>query len=115
MADSLINRLETLLIAAARERRLLTYAEVAHCLELKPPHTIHKAIGLIEAMMRCHAATGAPQLASLVVSKARNGMPAAGFFLLLNELGLYNGPPGGEVARQFHAGTVERCYEINEL
>jgi hypothetical protein len=111
MAGEVIERLEELLIAAARARRLLTYAQVAQALDLKPPHTIHQAAELIEMMMRLHAEAGAPQLASLIVSKARGGMPAPGFFILLAKLGLYDGPPEGEAARLFHASELVRCYE----
>ena len=105
-----IAQLETLLIAAAREKRLMTYAEVARALDLPPPYTIHQAALLIEALMRRHAAAGAPQVASLVVSKARGGLPAPGFFALLAELGLYDGPADGPEAQAFHAAEVARCF-----
>jgi hypothetical protein len=107
----MIERLEALLIAAARDRRVLTYAQVAQGLDLKPPLTLHQAAELIEAMMRRHAEAGVPQLASLVVSKARASMPAPGFFMMLGELGLYDGPPEGEAAQRFHARELARCYE----
>jgi hypothetical protein len=108
----MIGELESLLIAAARERRLLTYAEVAAQLALQPPYVIHQTTELIEALMRLHAAAGAPQLASLVISKARGGLPAPGYFILLAELGLYDGPPDGPAARAFHAGETERCFAL---
>lgn len=107
----MIEQLESLLIATARERRMLTYAEVAADLDLQPPHIIYQVSKLIEAMMRRHAAAKVPQLASLVVSKARMGMPARGFFLLLEELDLYDGPPEGERARQFHRQELARCFD----
>ncbi|MEA1620083.1 hypothetical protein SOQ14_14355 [Erythrobacter sp. T5W1-R] len=53
---------------------------------------------------------GAPQLASLVVSKARGGLPAPGYFVLLRELGLYAGPSEGPEAQAFHAGEVAACF-----
>jgi hypothetical protein len=105
-----IEQLEALLIAAARERRIMTYAEVARALELPPPYTIHKAALLIEALMRLHAASGSPQFASLVVSKARGGLPAPGFFVLLGELGLYDGSTDGPAARAVHSREVARCF-----
>ncbi len=103
-------RLERLLIACAREGRILTYAEAARSLALPPPHTIHKTAELLEALIRHHAAAGAPQLASLVVSKARGGLPAPGYFALMGELGLYTGPAEGPQARAFHAGEVAACF-----
>ncbi len=110
MAGVMLERLEALLIEAAKNRKTLTYAQVAQYLELQPPHTIHQAAEWIEAMMRLHAKAGAPQLASLVISKARGGLPAPGFFLLMQELGLYEGSVDGEDARQFHAQEIERCF-----
>jgi hypothetical protein len=110
LEGELIERLEALLIAAAREQRLMTYAEVARALELPPPHTIHRAALLIEEMMRHHAAAGSPQLASLVISKARGGLPAPGYFVLLAELNLYEGPASGTQAQAFHSHEVARCF-----
>ncbi|MFL0672402.1 MAG: hypothetical protein ACJLS3_13565 [Erythrobacter sp.] len=110
MAEDWLARLERLLIAAARDGRVMTYAEAARALALPPPHTIHKTAELIEALMRHHASAGAPQLASLVISKARGGLPAPGYFVLAAELGLYHGPPDGPEARAFHAGEVAACF-----
>lgn len=107
----MIDRLEALLVEAARERRLMTYAEVARGLALPPPHTIHKAVLLIEALMRRHAAAGAPQLASLVVSRSRDGLPAPGYFVLLRELGLHHGDDDGQAARMRHKAEVQRCFD----
>jgi hypothetical protein len=111
MTGDLIDRLERLLIDAARERRTMTYAEAARLLDIEPPHTIHKTALLIEAMMRRHAAAEAPQLASLVVSKARGGLPAPGYFELMGDLGLYDGGARGPEAARFHAAEMRRCYE----
>jgi hypothetical protein len=114
VAEDWLARLERLLITLAQERRVMTYAEVARALELPPPHTIHKAAELLEALMRHHAAAGAPQLASLVVSKARGGLPAPGFFVLASELGLYAGPDHGPAAQAFHASAVAACFAAAE-
>jgi hypothetical protein len=110
VAEDWLARLERLLITLAEQRRVMTYAEVARTLVLPPPHTIHKAAELIEALMRHHAAAGVPQLASLVVSKARGGLPAPGYFALLGELGLYAGPDHGPAAQAFHASAVAACF-----
>ena len=107
----MIDRLEALLLDAAREQRLMTYAEVARQLELEPPRTIHKTALLLEALMRRHAAAGVPQLASLVVSKARGGFPAPGYFVLLRELGLHHGDDDGQAARIWHMTEVQRCFD----
>lgn len=110
MAEDWLARLERLLITLAQQSRIMTYAEVAQALDLPPPHRIHKTAELIEALMRHHASAGAPLLASLVISKARGGLPAPGYFVLAAELGLYDGPPDGTEARAFHAGEVAACF-----
>lgn len=106
----MLAELEAMLMAAARARQVITYAQVARALAIPPPHTIHKAALLIEELMRAQAAAGAPQWASLVISKARGGLPAPGFFVLASALGLYDGPPDGPQARAFHAAEVNRCF-----
>jgi hypothetical protein len=111
MAGVMLRRMEALLIEAARNRSPLTYQQLAQLLELKPPHTIHQTTECLEIMMRIHAQAQAPQLASLVVSKSRRGLPAPGFFLLVQELGLYDGSVDGEDAWQFHAQEMQRCFD----
>lgn len=101
--------LRILLLGAARAGRTMTYAEVAKALRIAPPHTIHKAALLIEDLMRHQAATGEPQLASFVVSKARAGLPAPGFFVLASELGLHDGAHEGCEARAFVEAERARC------
>ena len=85
--------------------------QVAQLLELQPPHTIHQVTTLIEKIMRHHAKVDAPQLASLIISRVRGGIPAPGFFMLLEELGLYEGSVDGEDARHFHAHEMQRIFE----
>ncbi|TVQ82243.1 MAG: hypothetical protein EA357_10160 [Micavibrio sp.] len=110
MGNTKIELLELLLIEVAKKRQTLTYRQVAQYLELHPPNTIHQATECIEAMMRLHAQFGTPQLASLVISKIRNGLPAPGFFMLLQEIGLYDGSVDGKDAREFHTREMNRCY-----
>mgnify|MGYP006431679917 CR=1 FL=1 len=108
----MIETLEKLLVDAAKRRETLTYKQVAQLLELQPPNTIHQATECLEALMRQHAKSQTPQLASLVISRARGGLPAPGFFMLLHDIGLYNGQVDGEDARDFHAQEKERCFEF---
>jgi len=111
MACLVVQRLEEFLIEAARNRSPLTYQQVAQLLELQPPHTIHQVTTLIEKIMRHHAKVDAPQLASLIISRVRGGIPAPGFFMLLEEVGLYEGSVDGEDARHFHAHEMQRIFE----
>jgi len=107
----MLDRLEALLIETARQKTMLTYRQVAQALSLTPPQVFQKAAALLEALMRNHAQAGAAQLASLVVSRARIDLPAPGYFMLMGELGLYQGSTDGEDAQRFHKAEVQRCYE----
>ncbi|MEO1489840.1 MAG: hypothetical protein AAFR88_10465 [Pseudomonadota bacterium] len=104
--------LKSLLISAARGGRPLNYVDVANALALQPPHTIHRASLLIEDLMRHQAASDEPQLASFVVSKARPGLPAPGFFELARKLGLYEGRDDEPDAKAFVENERARCAQI---
>lgn len=101
--------LRSVLLSAARSGRTLTYAELARQLALQPPHTIHRTGLLLENLMRDQAAKREPQLASFVVSRARAGMPAPGFFMMMREMGLYDGPDTGTEARKLVEDERARC------
>jgi hypothetical protein len=49
-----------------------------------------------------------PMLAALCVSKMRPGIPARGFFLAANVLGVFSGDPTGPEACAFHADELQR-------
>ena len=55
------------------------------------------------------AAAGRPLLAAFAVSKARSGVPARGFFLKAQTLGLFSGDPEGREALEFHARELRRA------
>ncbi len=109
--------LKDILIAAVRSGTTVTYAELAQALELRPPRTIRRAAALLEELMRQQAEASEPQLASLVTSRAGTGaharIPAPGFFILMRDLGLYDGPDTGpdanEAARAFVEAERTRC------
>lgn len=102
--------LERELRAMARAGTTATYAALARRLELGPPHRIHQTTVLLEALMDQQAGRGEAQLASLIVSRARQGLPAPGFFLKLQALGLHDGPAEGSGARRRHAEELARVY-----
>jgi len=104
--------LRSALLSAARSAKTLTYAELATQLALHPPHAIRRAGLLLEDLMRDQAGRGEPQLASYVVSKARAGLPAPGYFLMIRDLGLYDGPDKGPPARAFVEAERERCAQL---
>ena len=103
--------LEAVLIPLARMRTVATYAQLAEALGLEPPQTVHRTALALEALMEAHAAEGLPQLAAVVVSRGRDGLPAPGFFATLAALGLHDGAETGTQAQARHAAELERVYD----
>ena len=81
----------------------LTYQALARALAVKPPYTIHRLILALEWTMREDHSQGRPFIAARVISRARGGLPAPGFFVLASDLGRHDGTEDGEGARRFHA------------
>ena len=104
----LIERLRQVLIDQARTRKPTTYKELADRLGLEPPQTIHRLVEALETLMHHDVAAGHPMLASLCVSKMRPGIPARGFFLAAQGLGVFTGDPTSPEARAFHADELQR-------
>ena len=86
--------------------RVVTYAEMADAADIPAPQRIHKLTLWLEATMRQDHASGQPLRAALVISRNRNGLPAPGFFLLCQELGIYQGAKTGADAEQFHQNMI---------
>ena len=66
----------------------ITYQALAKALNLLPPHTIHQVTITLEKLIEEDAKSGHPLIASLVISKARGGLPAHGFFNCVERVGL---------------------------
>ncbi len=81
----------------------ITYGGLARLLELSPPNTIHQITVALERLMEEDAKAGRPFIAALVLSKARGGLPAMGFFDCARRFGRFTGDPNGMEARSFHA------------
>jgi hypothetical protein len=101
LRDELLGRVRTGLPA--------TYKELADRLALAPPYMIHRITEALERLMDEDAAAGRPLLAAFAVSKARSGVPARGFFLKAQTLGLFSGDPEGREALEFHARELRRA------
>jgi hypothetical protein len=84
----------------------VTYHQAARGVGLRPPHVIHSVSKLLEALMEEDAARGWPFIAALVVSRARDGLPALGFFQTAARLGRFAGDPFGEEAVAYHAAEL---------
>ena len=66
----------------------ITYQALAKALNLLPPHIIHQVTITLEKLIEEDAKSGHPLIASLVISKARGGLPAPGFFNCVERVGL---------------------------
>ncbi len=91
-ADALKDRLRQILIEQARTGTLVTYSDLAGRLGPMPPQTIHQLTGLLEGLMAEDAEAGRPLLAALCVGRLRHNMPAPGFFMIAEALGLFDTP-----------------------
>jgi len=95
-------RVRTHLHRIARQATPITYKALTEALELTPPNTIHQVTEALEHLMREDAANGRPFIAALVISKARGGLPAPGFFDCARRVGRFDGDPSGPEAWAFH-------------
>ena len=101
-------RLRQALIDQAQTGNPTTYKELADRLGLEPPQTIHRLGEALETLMKDDVAADRPMLAALCVSKLRPRIPARGFFLAAEVLGVFSGDPTGPEARAFHAIELQR-------
>lgn len=90
----------------------ITYQALAKALDLTPPNTIHQVTEALEDLMREDAANGDPFIAALVISKARSGLPAIGFFDCASRLGRFTGDANGSEARSFYEGQLSEALKF---
>ena len=83
-----LNRLVGYLESCRQQNKLVTYIEVADAVDMPAPRRIHKVTLLLEALMEYDCINSLPQRAALVVSRNRSRLPANGFFLKAQALGL---------------------------
>ena len=62
----------------------------------------------LESTIETDAAVGTTLRAARVISRARGGLPAPGFFMKCSTLGLYDGPADGPQAYAFHLKPAVR-------
>jgi hypothetical protein len=97
--------------ALARQGKTISYRQLAVLAEIPEPRVIGRLASLLEAIIREDHAVGiAASVASLVVSQTKPAIPRAGYFMLLRELGVYNGSDEGAAAEIFHAACVEQLF-----
>lgn len=95
----------------ARRRETIAYIDLALAASVPPPKTIHQLTHMLEDRVREDAAAGRPLLAAIAVRKPPASTPARGFFILLEELGLYEGPSDGPEAAARHWRLLEEAFD----
>jgi hypothetical protein len=99
-------RAEMALATTAANNRLITYAELAEAAGLTGRHRINRLTVWLEELIDSDAAANVPLRAARVISRARGGLPAPGFFMKCAALGLYDGPTDGPLAYSFHLNCL---------
>jgi hypothetical protein len=98
--------------AIAKDGFPVTYQALASALGLVPPNTIHQITVALETLILEDAAADRPLIAALVISKARGGLPAPGFFDCAQRVGRFQGDPSGPEAPAFHATEFQKAVEF---
>jgi hypothetical protein len=106
-------RLRANLRMVAALQATITYHEAARSIGLTPPHVIHSLTRLLEQLMEEDAAAGRPFIAAMVVSRARDGLPAPGFFEAAARLGRYRGDAWSEEAVAWHAAELALAHAVH--
>jgi hypothetical protein len=107
-----VDRLEALLVEAARARKSMTYAEVlAHFGIRITPRRVYALCRDLGAVCARNRARGEPDLAVLVVRKS-DRLPGEGFFHGYWRDGRYEGPSTGAPAQAFIRAETERVFEF---
>ena len=109
LIEAQLQRLAAVLEQARRQRKTLTYLQAAEAIHLRPPYRIHQLTELLERLMEQDAEAGRPLRAALVISRARAGLPADGFFDKAKLLGVFDGV---EFTR-FHQACLARVFQSN--
>ena len=99
-----------ILATACQANRTITYSELADAANVPRPHRIYKLTKWLEGTMHEDHAAGIPLRAALVISRNRGGIPAPGFFILCDELGIYHGAPSGPDASRFHKARINDLF-----
>lgn len=107
--EALLARLEGVLEQARVQRRTMTYLEVADALAIEAPQRIHKTTRLVEILLKRDSEAGRPIRSALVVSRARAGRPAPGFFDRAVRLGLFDGKDPDGFHDRLLADLFESC------
>ena len=112
MANELVLRVRTHLCRIVGQGTPITYQALAKALELAPPNTIHKLTVALERLIEEDAAADRPLISALVISKARDGLPAPGFFDCAWRFGRLVDDPFGPTVPAFYAAEYDKAVEF---
>ncbi|MEQ9259503.1 MAG: hypothetical protein RIG84_10415 [Roseovarius sp.] len=112
MANVLAPKVRSHLCHIAGHAVPITYQRLAKDLELSPPNTIHQLTAALECLIEEDAAASRPLIAALVVSKARDGLPAPGFFDCARRVGRFEGDPSGSEDQAFYAEEFKKAVDF---
>ena len=76
------------IMAVIKNKDQITYNALAATANMTGPHKIHRLTSWLEQLMAEDHHNDRPLRAAVVISKARGGLPAPGFFDKAKELGL---------------------------
>ena len=92
---------DQMLMTVISQRRQITYNQLATAAGLTGSHRIHRLTVWLEQTMAEDHRCGRPIRAAVVISKARGGLPAPGFFSVAEQLGLSFSEP--DLITGYHA------------
>lgn len=111
MNTELQQRLRNHLESYAKKGETISYRQLAELAEIPSPQVIRQLTDLLENIIREDHAMGIKtSVAGLAVSQATPAIPRAGYFMLLQELGVYNGADEGEQAEAFHTACLQQIF-----
>ncbi len=105
----LTERVRAYLCELQERNRPITYQALARALELSPPNTIQQLTVILECLIEEDAAAGHPLIAALVISKARDGLPAPRFFDCAQRFGRMHENPVAFHAAEFDKAVAFWC------
>ncbi len=110
MDNDINQRVRAALETVAKQRTTISYRMLAIEAQVPGPQIIHKLTLCLEDIFREDHSNGEMSLAVLAVSRGEPAVPRAGFFILLRELGLYDGPDQGPEANAKHFSLTQEVY-----
>ncbi|WP_419902574.1 hypothetical protein [Kiloniella sp.] len=110
MNQDLQLRIRNALENVAKQKTTISYRMLAIEAEIPGPQVIHKLTHCLENILREDHLKGDISLVPLAVSRGEPAVPRPGFFILLRDLGLYDGSDQGPEAITKHNLLVEEIY-----